>query len=160
MTAEEKQRLIDLLTDTYSKVLACVQDVDPELQVSPESDWRVRDIVGHLATWDREASKSIRASQVGEEYSIPGFDEDGFNAQEVQELRKLSVQGVFALREGARQEFIAAVRDMPIDRFGSDLLYPWGDERGNVSTLVEYMTGHDIEHQEEIENALEHLSGE
>lgn len=154
MTEEEKQRLLDLLTETYTKTLACVEEVDPELQVNPETDWRVRDIVGHLATWDREVAKSIRAFQVGEEYSIPGFDEDEFNDHEVQEQRKLSAQGVFALWEGARQEFIAAVKGMPIDRFGSDLLYPWGDERGNVSTLVEYMTGHDIEHQEEIDNAL------
>ncbi len=160
MTAEEKQRLIDLLTDTYSKVLACVQEVDPELQVNPETDWRVRDIVGHLATWDREGSKSIRAFQVGDEYSIPGFDENEFNDHELQEQRKLSAQSVFALWEGARQEFITAVNDMPNDRFGSDLLYPWGDERGNVSRLVEYLTGHDIEHQEEIEAALQHLNGE
>ncbi len=154
MTAEEKQRLIDLLTDTYSKVLACVQEVGPELQVYTESDWRVRDIVGHLATWEREASKSIRAFQMGDEYSIPGLDENGFNDHEVQEQRKLSVPSVFALWEGARQELIAAVKHMPIDRFGSDLLYPWGDERGSVSTLVEYMTGHATEHQEEIEKVV------
>lgn len=154
MTAEEKQRLVDLLIETYTKTLACVQKIDPELQVNPETDWRVRDIVGHLATWEREAAKSIRASQAGEEYSIPGFDEDGFNDQEVQEQRKLSVQSVFALWEGAHQEFIAAVKHMPVDRFGSDLLYPWGDERGNVSRLVEYMTGHADEHREEIENVL------
>jgi len=154
MTAEEKQRLIDLLTDTYSKVLACIEEVDPELQVNPETDWRISDIVGHLATWDRESSRSIRAFQVGDEYSIPGFDEDGFNDHEVLEQRKLSVQSVYALWEGARQEFIAAVKQLPVDRFGSDLLYPWGDERGSVSTLVEYMTGHTIEHREEIENVL------
>ena len=91
---------------------------------------------------------------MGDEYSIPGLDENGFNDHEVQEQRKLSVPSVFALWEGARQELIAAVRHMPIDRFGSDLLYPWGDERGSVSTLVEYMTGHATEHQEEIEKVV------
>jgi hypothetical protein len=158
MTTEEKQRLIDLLTDTYDKLRTSVEGVDPEMQVNPETDWRVRDIVGHLATWDRESSKSIRAFMEGDEYFIPEFEEDGFNDLEVKEQRKLSVQGVFALWEGARQEFIAVVKDMPADRFNSDFLYPWGDERGNISTIVEYMTGHDVEHRTEIDKALQGLN--
>jgi hypothetical protein len=154
MTSEEKQDLIDLLTDSYDKLLASVKDVDPEFQINPETDWRVRDIVGHLATWDRESSKSIRAFQDGSEYSISDFTEDGFNDREVQDLRRISAQGVFALWEGARQEFIAAVKDTPIDRFNSDFLYPWGDEHGNISTMVNYMTEHDVEHRDEIDKAL------
>jgi hypothetical protein len=158
MTTEEKQRLLGLLTDSYAKVLASVEGVDPEMQVNPETDWRVRDIVGHLATWDRESSKSIRAFLEGDEYFIPDFAEDGFNDHEVQEQRKLSAQGVFALWEGARQEFIAAVRDMTLDQFNNDFLYPWGGERGNISTLVEYMTGHDVEHRAEINKVLQGLN--
>jgi hypothetical protein len=46
MTFEEKQRLLDLLTDSYDKCLTSVKGVDPELQVNPETDWRIRDIIG------------------------------------------------------------------------------------------------------------------
>ena len=153
MSAEEKQRLIDLLTETYSKVIELVQGVDAEVQVYPETDWRVRDIIGHLAVWDREVAKSIRAYQGGGEYSIPDLDEDGFNNQNMEELRKLSGQEVFKLWEDAREEFVAAVRDMSLDDFESIFLYPW-DERGRLSTLVEDMTDHDVLHRMEIEKSL------
>jgi hypothetical protein len=131
-----------------------VEGIDPEVQVNPETDWRVRDIVGHLAVWDREVTRSIRAFQGGGEYSIPDFGENAFNDREVEELRKLAGQDIFLLWEGAREEFLAAVRDMPLDHIESDFLYPWGDERGKLSTIVEYMTGHDVEHRIEIEKAL------
>ncbi len=154
MTAEEKQSLLDLLSDTYTTVLATVEGVDPEMQVNPETDWRIRDIIGHIATWDREVTKSIRAFLQGSEYSIPDFDEDGFIAREVQEQRKLSTEAVFALWEGGRQDFMSVVNDFPVEQWSGDLLYPWGDERGSVSTLVEYMMEHDVEHRDEIVKAL------
>lgn len=154
MTAEEKQSLLDLLSDTYTTVLATVEGVDPKMQVNPETDWRIRDIIGHIATWDREVTKSIRAFLQGSEYSIPDFDEDGFNDREVQEQRKLSTEAVFALWEGGRQEFMSVVNDFPVEQWSGDLLYPWGDERGSISTLVEYMMEHDLEHRDEIVKAL------
>jgi hypothetical protein len=152
--AEEKQRLLDLLNDTYSQVLVLVEGIDPEVQVNPETDWRIRDIVGHLAVWDREVSKSIRAFQAGGEYSIPDFDEDRFNDLKLEQLRKSSGQEVFTLWEEARGAFVAAVRDIPLEKLGSNFLYPWGSEQGNLSTIVEYMSGHDVEHRIEIEKAL------
>ena len=110
MTMEERQRLIDTLNDTYSKLLTLIDDIDPETQVNPETDWRIRDIVGHLAVWDREVARSIRAFQSGAEYTIPNFDEDGFNKHELQEQRKRSNEEVFALWEQERGELLPQLK--------------------------------------------------
>jgi len=50
----------------------------------------------------------------------------------------------------ARRVFVEAVRDIPSDWFPGDMLFPWGDERGTVPALVEYMLEHDLEHCAEI----------
>lgn len=152
---DEKQRLIASLKDTYDELLALVEGVDPEMQVNPETDWRIRDIIGHLAVWDRESARSIRAFQAGGEYSIPNFEEDSFNNQELKDHRDQSTASVFESWKQERGEFIAAVEDMPAEQFGAEFLYPWGGEYGNVSTIVDYMTGHDVEHRVEIERVLE-----
>jgi hypothetical protein len=39
---------------------------------------------------------------------------------------------------------------MPLDLFPGDLLYPWGDDRGSIADLVEFVTGHNTEHRDEI----------
>jgi len=150
MTVGEKNRLLDLLTETYSTFLAAVEGVDPEMQVYTDSDWRVRDVIWHLATWDRQVAKSLRAYQAGGEYSIPDFSEDEFNEASLLEGNKMTPQQIYNERDQAREDFKEAVREIPLDQFPGDLLYPWGDERGSIPQLVEYMAEHDVEHRDEI----------
>ncbi len=50
----------------------------------------------------------------------------------------------------ARKDFIEAVQQIPPDMFNEELAFPWGDERGSLAVMIEYMVDHDGEHQEEI----------
>lgn len=156
MKSGEKNYLLSLLTDSHSALQTILEGIDLEMSVHSDSDWRIRDVLGHIATWDREVIRSLRAYLRGAEYFIPGIGEDetDFNQQAVVEQRRLSTQQVVAEWEQARQEFKAAVSDIPLDRFPGDLLYPWGDERGSIAQLVEYMVEHDEEHRDEIVKAL------
>jgi hypothetical protein len=152
MSGDEKKHLLEKLTETHSAILSIIEGIDLELRVYTDSDWRIRDILGHIATWDREVTKSLRAFVGGTEYFIPDMngDETDFNEQAVIVQRTLSTQRIVAEWEQAREDFKAALSDIPIDRFPGDLLYPWGDERGSIPQLVEYMIEHDEEHRNEI----------
>ncbi len=154
MTVKDKKYLLDLLTETHSAVRAAVMGIDPEMRVYPDADWQVRDIIGHMATWDCQVAKSLRAFWAGTEYAIPNLDEDDFNQQAVLEQRKLTVQQIFTEWEQAREELKKVVREIPTDQFPGDLLYPWGDERGTIARLVEYMTDHSTGHRDEILKAI------
>jgi hypothetical protein len=156
MTVEEKKYLIDLLSESQTITLAALQGIDPETLIYAQSDWTIRDIVGHLATWDRQVTKSIRAYREGSEYAIPdlGEGEVDFNQQAVMKQRKLTVQQVLADWDLARADFKAAVEEIPLELFPGDLLYPWGDERGDIAKLVRYMVEHDTEHRDEIVKAI------
>jgi hypothetical protein len=120
-----------------------------------DTDWRIRDILGHITTWDREVTKSLRAFLAGTEYVIPDLDEDEFNQQSVLKQRQLSTQQIQVEWEQARDEFKEAIREIPSDQFPGDLLYPWGDERGSIVQLIEYMIEHDDEHRDEIVRAVQ-----
>ncbi|MBL7161682.1 MAG: DinB family protein [Anaerolineales bacterium] len=152
MSAEEKKRLIELLVETHLATRTTLDEVDLELVVYADTGWRIRDLVGHIATWDREVAKSLRTYQGGSEYLISDLDETevDYNERAVVEQRKLSTQEIIDEWERAFDELRKAVQEMPIDRFPGDMLYPWGDERGTIATLVEYMIEHAVEHQEEI----------
>jgi hypothetical protein len=162
MTDKDKSYLIDSLKETHSDLRAIVAAADPEMLVYADAgegtSWRIRDILGHIATWDLETAKSLRAYRAGEVYLTPDFDEheeDFFNQQAIAEQRKLTTRELMAEWERAREEFKEAVQDIPDDQFPGDLLYPWGDERGTISYLVEYMVEHTVEHRNEIAKALE-----
>lgn len=152
MSAKGKKRLIDSLAEAHISTRAALDGVDLELAVYKDTGWRVRDIVGHIATWDQEIANSLRAYQAGEEYLTPELDEEEveFNEKAVLEQRKLSTQQILEEFESAYDNFKKAIEEIPDDRFHGDLLYPWGDERGDITTMVDYMIEHAIEHRDEI----------
>ena len=96
--------------------------------------------------------KSLRAYLDGIEYVIPDMDgnETDFNEEAVIAQRTLSNRQIISKWDQAREEFKAAINDIPEDRFPGNLRYPWGDESGSVTRLVEYMIEHDEEHRDEI----------
>ena len=158
MTGGDKEHLLDLLTDTHAVTKAALEGIDPELQVHTDSEmsWRIRDIIGHLTTWDREVAKSLRAFGEGKEYTISApYDEDEFNQRTVLEQQALSAEQVLVDWEQVHQDLKESVQGLPTDLFPGDLLYPWGDERGSVTQLVEYFCEHDVEHRDEIVKAIQ-----
>jgi hypothetical protein len=152
MDKKEHEGLVEQLTESHSVTSKLLQGVNLEKIVY--SDWRIREIIGHLATWDRQVTKSIRAFIQGTEYAIEDLKIDAFNEETTSKQKGLTSQQVYDDWEKARQDFIAAVEEVPPDLFQKDMLYPWGNERGNLSLLVEYMTYHDNEHTTEILKAL------
>ncbi len=154
MKISEKNQLINKLSETHAFTRRVIEGTDPDFCIYPDADWRIRDIIGHIATWDRQVANSLKAFMMGNEYCIPDLEEDSFNLQQVMESRKMTAHQVFQEGQQARKDFIQAIEEISLDRFPGDLLYPWGDERGNIVKLVEYMIEHEIEHRDEIVKAL------
>ena len=152
-----KNLLLERLTETHFAMQTILEGIDLDLRVYTDTDWRIRDILGHIATWDREVTKSLRAFLAKTEYVIPDLDEDEteFNDQAVLEQRELSTQQIYTEWEQARDDFKAALNDISTDQFPGDFLFPWGDERGSIVQLVEYMIEHDEEHRNEIMKVLQ-----
>ena len=155
MTLEEKPRLLELLAQSHAATRTKLAGIDLDLRVYPDSSWRIRDIIGHIATWDRQVVKSLDAYRLGKEYAIPNLDETNFNEQSVLEQQEMTSQQIIEEWEKSREDLKRAVEEIPLDKFAGELLYPWGDERGTISHLVEMMTKHDVEHRDEIVKALE-----
>jgi hypothetical protein len=156
MHSHDKDYLLDRLAETHSAIHRLIKGIDLELRVYSESGWRIRDILGHIATWDREVTKSLRAFLTESEYIIPDLDNDetGFNEKAVTEQSTLSTNQIVAEWKQAREDFRTAIKAIPTEKFPGDLLYPWGNESGSITRLVEYMVEHDEEHIGEIEKAL------
>ncbi len=159
MTIKDKKYLVDLLAESHATIRATVAEIDPKklIYTGTGMDWQVRDILGHLATSDREATKALHAYQASTEYVIPNYveNEDDINQQAALEQSALTIQKLFAEWENARKELISAVKDIPNEHFPGDMRYPWGGQRCTFAFLVEEMVRHDIEHKNDILQAIE-----
>lgn len=160
MKIEHREDIIKQLSETHSALEQTVEGLDLELVIHEDSDWRIRDILGHIATWDRVLIRAIQTYLAGSEYVLPDMsgDETDFNAQNVMDQRNLSKSEMLAEWNQARKDFINAVQQIPPEKFNDELTFPWGDEQGSVTLMIEYMIDHNGEHQEEILHAVKGTS--
>lgn len=156
MSIKDKDYLLNKLTEAHLAIRATLDEIDLEMPAYKDDSWRIRDIVGHIATWERVVAKSLRAYLAGSEYLVPNPDTyvDVYNEDEVLDQKKLSTQQILNEFEMAHDEFKNALQETPLDRFPGDLLYPWGDDRGDIATMIEEMIEHIYEHRDEILNAV------
>jgi len=152
MAKEIKEEILQRLAETHDDLEKTIEGLDLDLVVHADTGWRIRDILGHIATWDRVLIQSIQSFLEGSEYVIPGTvgDETDYNQEKVLEQRKLPTEEVYQEWNQARNDFINAVQKIPPGKFNDELAYPWGDERGSLVVMIEYMVDHDGEHRVEI----------
>jgi len=151
----KKDILITKLKESCSTILKLLEGIDLEIIVYEDSGWRIKDILGHIATWDNEVRKSIEAFNAGNEYAIQELDENNFNHEAFISLRELNSVQITTKFVKTRQEFIKSIIDFDQELLENDFLFPWGDESGSLTKLVEYMIEHDDEHKDEILNAIQ-----
>ncbi|MCP4142462.1 MAG: hypothetical protein GY755_19665 [Chloroflexi bacterium] len=156
MPEKDKKNLLEKLNKAHFATRETLEKVDLEMVVFEDSGWRVREIIGHIATWNQETAKSLRAYQAGSAYQIEELDEEetDYNARAVAEQKKRSSEQIIAEWEESYEAFRDAIQGMSLEHFPGDMQFPW-DERGDIVTLVGYMTDHIIEHQAEIEKAVQ-----
>ena len=152
MNIDDKNYLLERLTETHAALKGIVHGVDLTISIYTDPDWQIKDVLGHIATWDREVAKSLRAFMAETEYLTLDLDDEEieFNQQAVLEHRKLSTQQLVEEWEQARSDFKNALNEIPLNQFPGDLVFPWGEESGSIGNLVKYMIDHTSEHLEEI----------
>ena len=150
MGKNPKETLLELIHLTYPGLFDQLGEADLERVIYEESGWRGRELLSHMAAWNRVVATTLAHFSRGEEYLIPDFAEDQFNQRTALEHQDLPVEAVKAYWKHSVEELTFAIEKIPVENFPGDLLYPWGDERGDINQLVKYFIEHDKEHVAEI----------
>ena len=83
--------------------------------------WGVREILAHIAGWQREmipVLERVASSEKPIPDGVSYADLDGWNARHVAARRGLTVEGVRAELDATHRDFLAAARAVPEARFG------------------------------------------
>jgi len=117
-------------------------------------DWSLKDIVGHVASWEAEYVAAIRDIRAGQ--PLPGhlLDErqhDHWNADHVERKRLLNFWSVYEQLRGGRQRLVDELEQVSDD----DLT----DESQDYVRVVRAATDHDREHWHHIAAVLAGMAG-
>jgi hypothetical protein len=116
-----------------------------QCSIFADSDWTVKDLLAHIAAWDRWEHEAMAALVAGE---TPDFavveDTDVFNAEVVSAWRGRTLSEVLTELQDARAAWVAWLREIPLEAFfqprelqGWDWAFP---------NCLEIQWQHDAEH--------------
>jgi hypothetical protein len=145
---EEKKRLIQQLDQARETMQAVLADVNTQMEIYPT--WTIKHVLAHITGWDEATTSSLRAHAGGEEPAAPAVRGiDFYNAQSVATREALSYEQIVKEWELAREDFKAAIDEIPEEIFNEPLLFPWG-QTGTIARIVAIFSSHEEEHAKEI----------
>lgn len=151
----EKERLIKLLASERFKTMNALRDVDDFTLIYEEGGWRIKDILGHIATWEREALATLQAFNANDTYSLGAdLDIEQYNQQQF-EQRKGYFPAQIRMDWGmVRRDLQFVVNQVPAEKIYQVIDFAW-HEKGTISQMIDVLVKHEAEHLAEILTVLQ-----
>ena len=115
-------------------------------QVQVEGVWTIKDVLGHIASWEEISLEPLRRYVDGGPFAVEVI-EDYLILNEELAARKQDVPLDVILDEldAIRQELVATVSELSVEQWEQRVLFPWGDE-GAVAEMLDELYQHELEH--------------
>lgn len=146
----EKERLIKLLISERFKTMQALREVNDFTLIYQDNGWRIKDILGHIATWEREALATLQALNAGDSYSLEtNLDIEQYNQQQF-EQRKSYFPAQIRMDWGmVRHELQFVINQVSPEIVFDVIDFPW-HETGTISQMIDILVKHEAEHLVEI----------
>ena len=153
--ADERRRMLNELELERNQLIrnieTCrIRDIDRPFI----GEWSLKDIVGHVASWEAEyvaALRDVREGRKPRTDELGGDREESWNAEQVHSKRDSQFWDVLEQLNVGRAALLGA-----LDEFSDDELT---DEAADASRLVKELIAHDRRHWHEIAAKLAGLAG-
>lgn len=109
----DKATILALEHEGWAGWWAHVEEVDPD--ATRPDGWSLKDVVAHIAAWQRSSVGRLAALGRGEPDPGPPATEDDFNAAAREASRSRSWQQVRAEAERAHEAFVSTIEAVPED---------------------------------------------
>lgn len=153
--SEKKQTIIAEIEAARRSLIDLAQGLDAEsLTLSTCCEgWRVKDILAHLSAGEASLLQRARNAANGEPTAPPpGFNLHRQNQERIEQRRDWSVAQLVAemsQNRTATLEFLQTVPEQHLDRMGQ-----LGQRQLTAGQIIAHVAEHEIEHAEEIRQAL------
>jgi DinB superfamily len=164
---------IERLEDGHATIAGLLEGLDERQFVALGTigggEWSAKDLLGHLATWEELAVRSLREFREGTMpwveqpegvFSAPATGKvDAFNARMVARGRVMTPAEVRARSESVHAELLTALRELPDEDWDAKAFYPTpNNRRRHLSSLLASVLGakngpfrHDLDHVPDLE---------
>lgn len=155
LATARRQMLAGQMHDARERLVSSFAGLSNEEMVEPgvAGSWSVKDVLAHVAAWDRETTAAYRSMIAGERHPFLDLDEDGieeFNLEHHTSAADHTVDEVLTELQASREEMLELLRNTD-----NEVLFAPapGDEHADMSiaACINISVSHDEEHAEMIE---------
>ena len=114
--------------------------------------WRISDVLGHIAFWEVEGTKSLMAHAQRTTYVTPQLRElqgDAINALVYAQLVQLPVPAQIAYADACREAFVQAISALDATAQATPMMCPW-HVKANVASFLQNMYDHERNHLNDV----------
>ena len=113
--------------------------------------WSVKDVVAHLANWQRYAAALIAAAMRGETPDLVGDDEtERSNASVVAQYYQRPLAAVIAEWQAAREDLLDQLEQLSDADLNDPNRFAWSDGHSLLEHIAGSSYAHEIEHIEQL----------
>ena len=156
-----KSDLLDVIRTERARLEALFDGLtDSQMtKVGVYASWSIKDILAHIAAWERLAYDRIHAALSGEPLKFPliksDADVDKFNAGTYEKYKDQPLAKVLAEFQESHRDFSAQIETLNNDFLASPLPFDWAGKLTSQVVISANTHWHYIEHAESITKWLE-----
>jgi uncharacterized damage-inducible protein DinB len=150
-----KKETLDQLAESRQAFLHALEGLSEAQinQVPVEGTWTIKDLLAHLASWEKSCLVPLRSFAAGGAFvpeAIP--DHDAWNQKQAQHWQSQTLAETLVEYKSIRDEIAALVAALPDARWDVKLPAPWGGEV-TIPELCSGLVWHEkIEHLKSIQH--------
>jgi uncharacterized damage-inducible protein DinB len=147
-------------TNTRLELLLAQLSVAEINQPGAVGVWSVKDVLAHLAFWERHAISILQSIAQGETPVLGADDEtERKNASVVAQYYQRPLAAVIADWQQAREELLDALEDLDDQMLNDPDYFPWNEGRPLLDRIAGNSFDHEQEHIEQIREWMDAHKG-
>jgi len=145
MTREEALAKLTASRQTLHQAIQGLSDQEMT-QVQVEGEWTVKDVIGHVSSWEETLLGPLSRYADGEPFEVQVIEDYlAWNDEQAADKRNVPLSEVLDKSAAVRQELVSAASRLSGEQWEQQELFPWG-ERGTLTQALNGLAAHEMEH--------------
>ncbi len=131
---QNKQEIINTIIKERNALDSLIDDLSIDQKLTPgvEAHWSIKDIMAHIAAWERVAQDRINAALTGEPLKFPIIESDNFiddfNANIYEENKNLPLDEVEDEYHASHEDLLNQIKNLDEVSIQTYLPFDWAED--------------------------------
>jgi uncharacterized damage-inducible protein DinB len=144
----DREHTLARLAETRQALYRAIQDLGVEemTQVQVEGVWTIKDILGHITSWEETCLGPLRRYAGGGPFQVDVIEDYlAWNDQQAARKRDITLDVILDELATVRQGLVDAARQLPPERWEQTVPFSWGGE-GTIADVLDVFIQHELGH--------------